>query len=59
MYERLRVNVIVYRGSTFKVTRDLFTYIASVIFTYSYFRSTPKRRQELERSPALYPSVVC
>ena len=34
MYERLRVNVIVYRGSTFKVTRDLFTNIASIIFTY-------------------------
>ena len=34
MYERLRVNVIVYQGSTFKVTRDLFTYIASIIFTY-------------------------
>ena len=34
MYERLRVNVIVYRGSTFKVTHDLFTYIASIIFTY-------------------------
>ena len=34
MYERLRVNVIVYRGSTFKVTHDLFTYTASIIFTY-------------------------